>query len=159
MREFRKECQQVSSSHPSLLSDFIFSNPNKGKQPGLSFFLQSVTCRKFFLWSQSNLSQLPLEPWSHILHILFYRDSLTVLQLVSSKMGALVQTLCLPVLCSFWDTKAPSLCNTQTMQTPTANMRSLRLSLTRPFSTDPSFPYCIHFHLCPFQITQLVTLA
>lgn len=121
MREFRKQCQQVSSSHPSFLSDFIFSNPNKSKQPGLSFPLQSVTCRKFFLWSQSNLSQLPLESRSHrsekdrLLHTLFYRDSLTVLQLVSSEMGALVQTLCLPMLCSFWDTKAPPLCDTQKM--------------------------------------------
>lgn len=159
MREFRKECQQVSSPHPSFLSDFIFSNPNKGEQPALSFPLQSVTCREFFLRSQPNLSRLPLESWSHLLHTLFYRDSLTVLQLVSSKTGALMQTLCLPVLCSFRDTKAPSLCNTQRMQTPTANMRRLRLSLTRPFSTDPSFPYCIHFYLWPFQITQLVTLT
>ena len=98
MREFRKECQQVSSPHPPFLSDFIFSNPNKGEQPALSFPLQSVTCREFFLWSQSDLSRLPLEPWSHILHTLIYRDSLTVLQLVSSKTGALMQTLCLLVL-------------------------------------------------------------
>lgn len=37
-------------------------------------------------------------------------------------------------------------------------MRSLRPSPTRPFSKDPSFPYCIYFCLRPFQSTQSVAL-
>lgn len=80
MRGSRKQFQQVSSSNLAFLTDFIFFNPNKGEKSCLFFLLHSMTCRKFLLWSHSNLSHFLFKSWSHraekdhLLHTLFYRE-------------------------------------------------------------------------------------
>lgn len=135
-------------------SEFILPDPDKGDQSGLLLPLQSMTGiagSSFGLTQIYAISLQILEPQRTIFSILFLlqmrprkgRDFLRIPQQGSCKGGARVQIPCLPVLCSFCDTKL-LLCSTPRKPEYEALIGTVSgYQPTGQFPKDSSFPHYI----------------